>query len=393
MSYYQRLQDSLGTIGAESGAGVGARMAEIQEQSGLEKTIQQMSSSATREQQQATDKMDYNLGGAGFSELGGRALKLARGGGKVAGFNIEGARPANVRIAKQTVADARETMGELGTKGTLRTGEANLRSNLADDIRIRPAGQPAVAGGVEDVRTGQLLQKADATADDLGKVSFDKAQSFRTQNRTRANALSDADKTEVQTRVNNDPNYNANPANETEALQNEFVKQQHIGDVEGESAGTGNTTVGGAQPNAGRTVAGTDNTNAGTQVKDLAGATEEDVSERGGLSVADSALQAGAEKAGAEGMSVIAKGGATLLDVGLDAIPVIGEIASFGAMIGMGITGAEKAKDEQTKQLTQIDQQEAGQLQTEKFGLNRPDFGSMALPSFDVAKNPVALSE
>ena len=376
MSYYQRLQNSLGTIGAETGLSAGGKLAELQGQMGLDKSIQQLSSSATREQQQATDKMDLNLGGAGLSAVAGKGISLARGGGTLAGFKIEGARPANVRLAKQTIADSQETMADLGTKGTLRTGESNLRGSLADNIKIRQGGS--------DIRTGQLLDN-NPTSENLGKVDPDKANAFKARNNSRANALSDTDKADVQARVGADPNYNANPTTQTESLQNEFVKQQHIGDVEQTNLNTGTP----ATPRAGQTTAGDD----GTEIKNLGGATQEDVAQRGGLSIGDSALQQGAEKTATEGMNVVAKEGATLLDVGLDAVPIVGEIASLGTMIGEGIHGANVADREQQKQLSGIDQEEQGQLTTEKFGMNRPDFGSMALPSFDVSKNPQTLSE
>tara|TARA_R110001606_G_scaffold40146_2_gene109841 strand:+ start:928 stop:2016 length:1089 start_codon:yes stop_codon:yes gene_type:complete len=362
MSYYQRLQSSLGDIGAESGTSLGGRLSELQEQAGLEKSVQQLSSSATREQQEATDKMDFNLAGAGISSLGGRGLKLARGGGNVAGFNVEGMRPARVRIATQDLADARETIGDLATKETLGLGESDLRTGINKNIRVR-AGDTAPA---------DLLDNS-PTSSTLGQLDNQKVSNFQQSNNSRGMALNESDRNDVATRVQTDPNYTPNPSTNAESVQNEFVKQQHIGDVE---AGTGTTETG----TTSETSFGTGGTTLGS-------------TESTGLSLADVATQKAAESTATESMGILADGGATMLDVGLDAVPVIGEVASFGAMIGEGVAGAVNSAKEQTKQLTSIDQQEAGQITTEKFGMNRPDFGSMALPSFDVSKNPVALTE
>ncbi len=337
-------------------------MSELQEQSGLEKSVQQLSSSATREQQEATDKMDFNLAGAGISSLGGRGLKLARGGGNVAGFNVEGARPARVRIATQDLADARETIGDLATKETLGLGEADLRTGINKNIRIRTG----------DTTPADLLDTS-PTSSTLGQLDNQKVTNFQESNNSRGMAFNETDRNDVATRVQNDPNYTSKPSTNTESVQNEFVKQQHIGDVE---AGTGTTETG--------TTAETSFQSGGTTL----GSTESTA-----LSAGDLVAQKAAESTATESMGILADGGATLLDVGLDAVPVIGEVASFGAMIGEGVAGAVNSAKEQTKQLASIDQQEAGQLTTEKFGMNRPDFGSMALPSFDVSKNPVALTE
>tara|TARA_R110000787_G_scaffold178803_2_gene290598 strand:+ start:604 stop:1482 length:879 start_codon:yes stop_codon:yes gene_type:complete len=86
--------------------------------------------------------------------------------------------------------------------------------------------------------------------------------------------------------------------------------------------------------------------------------------------------------------------GRTVGEIALDAIPVIGEVAGFASMLGEGIHKAVQAHKEQMAD----DGTERGDLQNVQAaqmysGFNRPNFGSMALPSFDTSKSPALLQE
>tara|TARA_R110000744_G_scaffold317385_1_gene424030 strand:- start:846 stop:1727 length:882 start_codon:yes stop_codon:yes gene_type:complete len=94
------------------------------------------------------------------------------------------------------------------------------------------------------------------------------------------------------------------------------------------------------------------------------------------------------------GEDIAEMGAKTLGEAAIDAIPVVGEIAMLGAMFGGMIhTGhaAHKAQlaDDATEQ-TDLQNSQAAQMYS---GFNRPNFGSMALPSFDTSKNPAMLQE
>ena len=94
------------------------------------------------------------------------------------------------------------------------------------------------------------------------------------------------------------------------------------------------------------------------------------------------------------GENIAEMGAKTLGEAAIDAIPVVGEIAMLGAMFGGMIHSAHAAHkqqlaDDATEQ-TDLQNSQAAQMYS---GFNRPNFGSMALPSFDTSKNPAMLQE
>ena len=97
-----------------------------------------------------------------------------------------------------------------------------------------------------------------------------------------------------------------------------------------------------------------------------------------------------------EGLAdTVAEAGAkTLGETALDLIPGIGEVAMLAGMFGGMIHTAHAAHKEQmtddTSERTDLQNVQAAQMYS---GFNRPNFGSMALPSFDTSKNPTILQE
>ena len=91
----------------------------------------------------------------------------------------------------------------------------------------------------------------------------------------------------------------------------------------------------------------------------------------------------------------IAEAGAkTLGETALDLIPGVGEVAMLGAMFGGMIHTAHAAhKEQMTDDATERSDLQNVQAAQMYSGFNRPNFGSMALPSFDTSKNPAMLQE
>lgn len=115
----------------------------------------------------------------------------------------------------------------------------------------------------------------------------------------------------------------------------------------------------------------------------------------GGLTASETARLAGIDTETGLAADTIATAGAkTAGEVALDAVPVVGEIAMMAGMFGGMIHSAVKAHREQmadeTTERTDLQNVQAAQMYS---GFNRPNFGTMALPSFDTSKNPQMLQE
>lgn len=115
----------------------------------------------------------------------------------------------------------------------------------------------------------------------------------------------------------------------------------------------------------------------------------------GGLTTADTARLGAIDTETSTAADTIAEAGArTAGEVALDAVPVLGEIAMLGAMFGGMIHTGHHAHIEQMQddasERTDLQNVQAAQMYS---GFNRPNFGSMALPSFDTSKNPAMLQE
>lgn len=79
---------------------------------------------------------------------------------------------------------------------------------------------------------------------------------------------------------------------------------------------------------------------------------------------------------------------------GLDFLGPVGEIAQLGVMLGEGI---KNAVEQHKTQLSDIKDEHqnigASQQASEYLGMSRPNFGSMALPSFDTSKSSAMLQQ
>lgn len=115
----------------------------------------------------------------------------------------------------------------------------------------------------------------------------------------------------------------------------------------------------------------------------------------GGLTETETARLGTIDTETSTAADTIAEAGArTLGEAALDAIPVVGEIALMGAMFGGMIHTGHHAHVQQmaddTQERSDLQNVQAAQMYS---GFNRPNFGSMALPSFDTSKNPTLLQE
>ena len=78
----------------------------------------------------------------------------------------------------------------------------------------------------------------------------------------------------------------------------------------------------------------------------------------------------------------------------LDFLGPVGEIAQLGVMLGEGIKNAVEGHKEQMKDMgTETSAISSGAQASMYAGMNRPSFGSMALPSFDTSKSSVMLQQ
>ena len=101
--------------------------------------------------------------------------------------------------------------------------------------------------------------------------------------------------------------------------------------------------------------------------------------------IADTAKTLGGEEVG----GVISK-----VSSAMDFLGPIGELASLGVMLGEGIKTAveahKNAKDDSGSETSAI---QTGAQASMYAGMNRPSFGSMALPSFDTSKSSAMLQQ
>lgn len=101
--------------------------------------------------------------------------------------------------------------------------------------------------------------------------------------------------------------------------------------------------------------------------------------------IADSAKTLGSEEVGGV-MSKVSKG--------LDFLGPIGELASLGVMLGEGIkTAVEAHKNSKEDISSESSSLQTGAQASMYAGMNRPSFGSMALPSFDTSKSSAMLQQ
>ena len=82
------------------------------------------------------------------------------------------------------------------------------------------------------------------------------------------------------------------------------------------------------------------------------------------------------------------------LSKGLDFLGPVGELASLGVMLGEGIkTAVEAHKNSKSDISSESSSIQTGAQASMYAGMNRPSFGSMALPSFDTSKSSAMLQQ
>lgn len=359
MSYYQRLQENLSQVGGEAQTSAQDRINESLEGQNITTLQDQLSAVPLRETQQAFRATTEDVSSVAIGKLGIKGIQALRG--RQLGRQVAGAKQQSLALDQE--ADSLTRQGALNLRADRMTGK------VPQNVRVRDT----------DVAPSDLMN-------DQGIGSSTKAQAFKAQNTQRAQNLEADDPgaaQRIQDKVEADPNYVANPQSSQQVVNNEFVKQQYIGDEENAARPLGGT---GATPRTGQLGAGADE---GTEVGDLP---RSDPSQLG----MDAENFGRFEEIGAERGALadtIAAGAKTAGDVALDAIPVVGEAFGVGYGLYEAIKNAHEQGSDISKQLINIDAAEAAQQTSEKFGLNRPNFGSMALPSADVSKNPSMLQE
>lgn len=156
------------------------------------------------------------------------------------------------------------------------------------------------------------------------------------------------------------------------------------GSVVGESARPSMTSARGTQVQAaGEKVEGKSIDVQGNLIDKETGLTEEEGGRLGEI------VGATKDIAGEEVGGIISK-----VSKGLDFLGPLGEVAQLGVMAVEGIKNAVEAHKEQKEDLDTEQSSIASSTQAgEYIGMSRPNFGSMALPSFDTSKSSAMLQQ
>ena len=384
MSYFDRLQKEYGEMGS---GGVGNILQQAQS------TAQMKLASDTDDRDSITGKVEGQIGKLVGEKIGGKYLM----GKAVSGLKKFVADPKRAKLnaerdSKFKDADAKgsevgeiesggmdRVAGGVNPDGSLKANPSSAREGLGDDLKLR---------------------EGDITPEDLAGGDFKEGiKNFATENKTRFEALDQDGQDAVNANVRANPNYRetsdiaddvraGNITGEEGQLQmsrSKFIQQDAIGDAEEQGS-----TLGGANPMTGGNVGGT-----GRQVNSTMGDRDEIYDRETGLSAEESAkvesLTGEADTLATAGAEA---GSATALEVGLEAIPIIGEIAGLGVGLGEGIKDAAKSHKEQLADTANINTDNQNIDTAMKYaGFNRPNFGSMALPSFDTSKSSALLQQ
>tara|TARA_R110002012_G_scaffold85795_3_gene213780 strand:+ start:3392 stop:4564 length:1173 start_codon:yes stop_codon:yes gene_type:complete len=282
------------------------------------------------------------------------------------------------------------------------TGQDRLAQGFNADGSLTADRGMTVRGSLDQnlkFREGDILPE-DAVRDPDGAMAgIDKVSAL---NKERYNGL-DADAQDaVKAQVRANPNYRSTAdiaqdktagnltreEAENQRLNSKMIEQDAIGDQEE----TASTVTTGMNPYTGTTVRGA----GGREVTGQMGDTPEEALDRTtGLSRTE---QSTADRLTGEEVGLTTEGaelgGATLAETALSAIPVIGEIIGLGFGLGDGIKDAVKTAKETAQQTADMKADDQNINNTVKYaGYNRPNFGSMALPSFDTSKSSALLQE
>tara|TARA_R110002072_G_scaffold253987_1_gene412868 strand:- start:7541 stop:8713 length:1173 start_codon:yes stop_codon:yes gene_type:complete len=248
-------------------------------------------------------------------------------------------------------------------------------------------------------REGDILPETAVRDSDGAMAGIDKVSAL---NKSRFEALDADSQRAVKQTVNANPNYRktsdiaqdksagniTREEAENQRLNSKMIEQDAIGDQEE----TASTVLRGANPFTGTRTGGTTGREVTGQMGD---SVDEALDRTTGLSRTEQSTAdtlTGEEvtaEAGAEAL-----GGATIAETALSAIPVIGEIVGLGLGLGEGIKDGIKTAKETAQQTLDMKADDQNINNTVKYaGYNRPNFGSMALPSFDTSHSSALLQE
>ena len=380
MSYFDRLQKEYGEMGS---GGVGNVLQQAQSQAQEKLGMDE----STRDQ--ITGITEGKLGKLVGEKIGGKFLMdKAIGGAKKYIAEPRRKRLNAERDSKFKDADAKGSeVGEIESKGMDRVaGGANADGSLKANPSSAREGMP------DDIK----FREGDITPEDIAGGDN---SALTTSNKTRYRALDDEGQASVKDKIANNDNYTTKTQTDTDVNsgtitaeegqfqrnRSKFIEQDAIGDAEGQGA-----TLGGANPMTGGSVGGT-----GRPVNSTMGDRDEIYNRQTGLSAEEGAkvdsLTGEADVLATAGAEA---GSATALEIGLEAIPVIGEIAGIGLGLGEGIKDAAQSHKEQLADTANINTDNLNIDTAMKYaGFNRQNFGSMALPSFDTSKSSALLQQ
>lgn len=392
MSYFDRLQKEYGEMGQGKDITNDLQQAKSQAQAKL--------TSDEADSQGITGKVEGQIGKLVGYKVAGKYLQ----GKAVSGLKKYVAEPRRKLLdekikAKNTASDAKGAeAGEIQAKGmdrvaqgtnpdgSLKANPKSVREGLDDDIKFREGD----------------VKPEDLQGDDINTLTQ--------SNKTRYRALDDDGQSAVDTKLSNNPAYknrasiesdvnNGNMTAEEGALakkNSKFIEQDAIGDAEQGVTQGGSTALTGANPFTGGNVGGTAETGFNSNITGRMGDREGEMFDREtGMTagetgkVAQSTAEMGELASGASEAA-----GATALETGLEAIPVIGEIAGVGLGLFEGVKDGIKSHIEQLKDQASMVADNANINTAMKYsGFSRPNFGSMALPSFDTSKSSALLNQ
>ena len=390
MSYYERLSREYGEFG----------------NSGVSRSLDQ-AKNLSQEAEQKSSNLITTLRGKEMGDYG--KLIGEKVGGKfvmdklTAGAKKYGIDPKRIKLNNE--ADAMRTRGagkgqeaeDIYSKGQERISQGtNADGSLTADrgLSVRGDLDQNIKFREGDILPEDAIRDPDGVFSGITKVS--------NSNKARFNALDEDTQASVKTATKANPSWRSTTdikndyqagtitkeQAETQRLNSKMVEQDAIGDGEQQSS----TVLRGANPMTGARTGGT----AGRDVTGQMGDTVDETLDRTtGLSRTEQSTAdalTGEEITAEAGATALT--GATVAESVLTAIPVIGEIVGLGLGLGEGIKDTAETSKNVAKQTLNMKADDMNINNTVKYaGYNRPNFGSMALPSFDTSKSTALLQE
>ena len=394
MSYFERLQKEYGEMG---NAGIRNTLDEAQSKA------QEKLTADSEDRQGITGKVEGELGKLVGEKIGGKYVmgKLIGGAKK---FIAEPRRKALKKQADTKLEGAETKRGEISDLKA--TGQGRIDQGFNADGSLKAGGKSAREGMPDDIK----FREGDITPEDLAGGDN---SALTASNKSRYRALDDEGQSSVKDKLTNNDNYTTKTQTDADVSsgtitpeegmfqrnRSKFIEQDAIGDAEASATtgGTASTTLTGANPYSGTNLGGTAGTPGGNPITGkMSDRPDGEMFDRTtGLNAGESGrvVQTTAEADALEG-GAAELGSATALEMGLEAIPVIGEIAGLGLGLGEGIKDAIKSHKEQLTDTANMVADNANINTAMKYsGFSRPSFGSMALPSFDTSKSSALLQE